>query len=116
MLPVIDQMKNGETPTHARLGITVGDVAPASGSAGAEVTEGAQIQDITAGSAAGSAGLESGDVITKIDDTMITGSDSLVATVRSYRPGDEVKVTYERDGDEKTTTLTLDSDAESSNG
>ena len=68
VLPVIDQMKNGETPTHARLGITVGDASAASGATGAEVTEGAQIQDITAGSAAGSAGLESGDVITKIDD------------------------------------------------
>jgi len=115
VLPIIDQMKNGETPTHARLGITVGDVAAQPGS-GAEVAEGAQIQEITNGSAAGSAGLEGGDVITKIDDTMITGPDSLVATIRSYRPGDEVKVTYVRDGDEQTTTLTLDSDADSSNG
>jgi putative serine protease PepD len=115
VLPIIDQMKNGETPTHARLGITVGDVAAQPGS-GAEVAEGAQIQEITNGSAAGSAGLEGGDVITKIDDTLITGSDSLVATIRSYRPGDEVKVTYVRDGDEHTTTLTLDSDADSSNG
>jgi putative serine protease PepD len=115
VLPIIDQMKNGETPTHARLGITVGDVAAQPGS-GAEVAEGAQIQEITNGSAAGSAGLEGGDVITKIDDTLITGSDSLVATIRSYRPGDEVKVTYVRDGNEHTTTLTLDSDADSSNG
>jgi putative serine protease PepD len=116
VLPVIDQMKNGETPTHARLGITVGDAGAGSGATGAEITEGAQIQDITADSAAGSAGLESGDVITKIDDIHITGSDSLVATVRSYRPGDEVEVTYLRDGDEETTTVTLESDAESSNG
>lgn len=111
VLPIIDQMKNGETPTHARLGITVADVA---NTTGAEVTEGAQIEQITAGSAAGSAGLESGDVITKVDDIQITGADSLVATVRSYRPGDDVKVTYVRDGDTHTTTLTLDSDADSS--
>ena len=115
VLPIIDQMKNGETPTHARLGITVADVSPQAGS-GAEVTEGAQIEEISNGSAAGSAGLESGDVITRIDDTHITSSDSLVATIRSYRPGDDVEVTYLRDGDQKTTTLTLDSDAESSNG
>ncbi len=115
VLPIIDQMKNGETPTHARLGITVGDVSPQTGS-GAEVTDGAQIEEITNGSAAGSAGLESGDVITKIDDHLVTSSDSLVATIRSYRPGDDVTVTYERGGDEKTATLTLDSDAESSNG
>ncbi len=116
VLPIIDQMKNGEAPTHARLGITVGNVAPAPDLTGAEVTDGAQIQEITDGSAAGAAGLKSGDVITKIDDTVITGSDSLVATIRSYRPGDEVEVTYERDGAMKTTALTLDSDAEATNG
>jgi len=37
-----------------------------------------------------------------------------VATIRSYRPGDEVTVTYERDGEEQTTTLVLDSDADQS--
>jgi putative serine protease PepD len=119
VLPIIDQMKNGETPTHARLGITVGDVAAgsgASGASGADVTEGAEIQEISDGSAAGAAGLERGDVITKIDDTIVTGSDSLVATIRSYRPGDEVKVTYERNGDEKTVTLSLDSDADANHG
>lgn len=115
VLPIIDQMKNGETPTHARLGITVADASPQDG-AGAEVTEGAEVQEITDGSAAGSAGLETGDVITKIDDTVITGSDSLVATIRSYRPGDEVEVTYVRNGEEHTATLTLDSDADESNG
>ena len=114
VLPIIDQMKNGETPTHARLGITVRDVAATGGSSGAEVTEGAEIQEITDGSAAGSAGLEDGDVITKIDDIHVTGSDSLVATIRSYRPGDEVEVTFERDGEEQTATLELDSDADNS--
>ena len=53
-------------------------------------------------------------MITKIDDHPITGADSLVATVRSYRPGDQVTVTYLRDGETATTTLELDSDAGSS--
>ena len=113
VLPVIEQMKDGETPTHARLGVTVSNVATTTDSL---VTDGAQIGDVNQGSAAAEAGLQNGDVITKIDDTLITSSDSLVATVRSYRPGDEVEVTYERDGDEATTSLTLDSDADSSNG
>jgi len=111
VLPIIDQMKNGETPTHARLGITVSDVANAQG---AEVVDGAEIQEITNGSAAEDAGLQKGDVITKIDDHLVSGSDSLVATVRSYRPGDEVKVTYERDGETGTATLTLGTDADTS--
>ncbi|GAA4674708.1 S1C family serine protease [Nocardioides nanhaiensis] len=111
VLPIIDQMQNGETPTHAQLGITVGDVAQ-TGVSSATVTEGAEIQEINDGSAAGDAGLEPGDVITAIDDAAVDSSSSLVATIRSYRPGDKVEVTYERDGEEATTTLTLGSDAE----
>ncbi len=111
VLPIIDQMKNGETPTHARLGITVSDVANAQG---AEVVDGAEIQEITNGSAAEDAGLQKGDVITKIDDHLVSGSDSLVATVRSYRPGDKVEVTYQRGSDSGTATLTLGTDADTS--
>lgn len=112
VLPIVDQMSNGEAPTHARLGISVSDVADQSG---AEVTEGAQVQEVSDGSTAANAGLSQGDVITKVDDQLITGADSLVATVRSYRPGDEVTVTYVHDGETETVTLTLDSDATASN-
>ena len=99
VLPIVEQMKDGETPTHARLGITVRDAADTTG---AEITDGAEIQEITNGSAADDAGLEQGDVITKIDDHLVNSSDALVATVRSYRPGDEVEVTYQRDGETDT--------------
>ena len=109
---VIEQMENGETPTHARLGISVENVASGTG---ALVEDGARVSQVSDGSAAKDAGLRDGDVITKVDDTLITDADSLVATVRSYRPGDEVTVTYTRDGDEHEVTLELDSDATSSN-
>ena len=111
VMPIVKQMIDGETPTHARLGISVSDIA---NRPGAEVTEGAQIQQVTNGSTADSAGLQEGDVITKVDDQLITGADSLVATIRSYRPGDEVTVTFEQDGDSHTAKLQLDSDASSS--
>ena len=106
VLPIIEQIRNGETPTHARLGISVSDAGLESGA----TSEGAQIQEIAAGSVAEASGLEVGDIITQVDDRPITGADSLVATVRSYRPGDEVTVTYVRDGDSGTATLTLESD------
>ena len=112
VMPIVDQMSKGETPTHARLGISVSNVADQSG---ALVSEGAQVQDVSSGSTADSAGLAKGDVITKIDDHLIDGADSLVATIRSYRPGDQVTVTYTHDGDTKTATLQLDSDATTSN-
>ena len=100
VMPIVDQMAKGETPTHARLGIRITDD-----------TAGARIEDVTAGSTAEDAGIEPGDVITSIDDRRITGADSLVATIRSYRPGDEVTVTWTRDGQEQQASVTLDSDA-----
>ncbi len=100
VMPIVDQMAQGETPTHARLGIRITDDEA-----------GARIDDVTAGSTAEDAGIAPGDVITSIDDRRITGADSLVATIRSYRPGDEVTVTWLRGGEEQQASVTLDSDA-----
>lgn len=100
VMPIVDQMAAGETPTHARLGIRVGDDE-----------SGARITEVTEGSTAAEAGIEPGDVITSIDDRRITGADSLVATIRSYRPGDQVEVTWTRDGESQSASVTLDSDA-----
>jgi putative serine protease PepD len=100
VMPIVDQMAAGETPTHARLGIRVGDDE-----------SGARITEVTEGSTAAEAGIEAGDVITSVDDRRITGADSLVATIRSYRPGDQVEVTWTRDGESRSATVTLDSDA-----
>ena len=105
VMPIVEQMAGGETPTHARLGVTVSDVAEAG-------VEGARIEEVTAGSTADEAGIGEGDVVTRVDDYRIAGADSLVATIRSYRPGDTVTVTYVRDGEELTAQLVLDSDAE----
>jgi putative serine protease PepD len=112
VLPIVQQMIKGETPTHARLGIGVEDAASG---AGAQITDGAKISEVNNGSAAANAGLRSGDVITKVDDHLITSSDGLVAIIRSYRPGDRVTVTYERRGDTHTVRVTLDSDATTQN-
>jgi putative serine protease PepD len=104
VMPIVDQMAAGETPTHARLGIQVG--SPEDGSAGAVLIE------VSDGSTAEEAGLQPGDVITRIDDQRIVGADSLVATIRSYRPGDTVEVVWTRDGEEQSAEVVLDSDAE----
>jgi putative serine protease PepD len=111
-LPIVQQMIKGETPTHARLGIGVENAAS---SQGAQVTDGAKVSQVNNGSAAANAGLKSGDVITKVDSHLITSSDGLVATIRSYRPGDKVTVTYQRGGSTHTVQVTLDSDAATQN-
>jgi putative serine protease PepD len=113
VLPIVEQMAAGEEPTHARLGISVSDAGITEGQSGAEAVIGALVREVGEGSTAGAAGLETGDVVVRVDDTMITGSDSLVATIRSYRPGDTVTLTFVRDGEERSVELELDSDATS---
>lgn len=110
VLPIIDQLRAGDTPTHARLGIQVSDVAGTAGSSDTTLS-GARIAEIEKGSAASDAGLEQDDVITAIDAHQIDGTEALIATVRSYRPGDTVKVTYLRGGKESSTELKLGSDS-----
>jgi len=105
VLPIVIQITGGQKPTHARLGVSVADTADSASS------QGAQLKSIEGGSAGSKAGLKDGDVITKVDDEVITGSESLVATVRGHRPGDEVRITYQRGGKTATTTATLGSDA-----
>ena len=105
VLPIIDQLRNGETPTHARLGVTVTDASSRDG-----LLTGAGISSVSDGSAAADAGLEEGDVVTEVDGRLVSGSESLVATIRGYRPGDTVTLTVQRDGEERSVKATLDSD------
>jgi len=109
VVPIVQQMIKGETPTHARLGISVGPNGQST--TGLFEQNGAKVADVTAGSAAAQAGIKVGDIITKVDNQLITSSDSLVATIRSYRPGDTVHVTWTRGGQSMSANIKLDSDA-----
>ena len=59
------------------------------------------------GSAAATAGLKKYDVITKIDDTEVAGSGDLRDALYKHKVGDTIKVTYYRDGKQKTTDVKL---------
>ncbi len=109
VLPIVNQLADGETPTHARLGVSVSDNATSDSAA-----TGALVKTIEKGGAADDSGIQVGDVITKVDDQLIDGSDSLVATIRGHRPGDKVTITLIRDGKTQTVTSDLGSDEGSS--
>lgn len=59
------------------------------------------------GSPAGKAGLQKGDIITKINDTSLGQAGGLSSVIGLYQPGDTVTVTYLRDGQTKTTNVTF---------
>jgi putative serine protease PepD len=104
--PVVQQLRQGQTPTHARLGISVTDAASNN-----DLLTGAGVSSVNPGSAAAKAGLKTGEVITKVDDEVISSSESLVATIRGHRPGDTVTLTVVTGGSKtRTVQVTLDSD------
>jgi S1-C subfamily serine protease len=74
------------------------------------VSSGAYLSSVSSDSAADKAGLEVGDIITKVDDTTITSASDLMIAIRKKDPGDTITVTYNRSGQEKTATVELDSD------
>lgn len=69
---------------------------------------GVYVNDVEEGSCAEAAGIRRGDIITKIDDTEITGVSQLTSVKNSYRAGDTVKVEVYRSGESITLTLTFD--------
>ena len=105
VMPIVQQLLHHEAPTHARLGVTVSDTR------GGSLQQGALIRDVDPTAAGKAAGLQRGDVITKVDNEIVADSEALVATIRGHRPGDRVTLTYVRDGQAHTTTATLGSDA-----
>ena len=72
------------------------------------VTTGIVIAKVQDGFPAATAGLKKYDVITALGDTKVTSSTELQTVLYKYNIGDSIKVTYYRDGKEKTTTIKLD--------
>jgi serine protease Do len=71
--------------------------------------DGAHIGALSTDGAAAAAGLQKGDIITRINDAPINSWTELVATISSYNAGDKINITYKRNGVEKTTSATLQS-------
>jgi putative serine protease PepD len=105
-LPIVQQLRNQQQPTHARIGVEVTDATDSLG-----LPDGALVKTVSDGTAASQIGLKPGDVIIKLNDTPVSDSDSLVADVRSYRPGDRVTLTVRsKSGGTSTVDVTLGSD------
>lgn len=95
-------IENGAA-THGLLGATVTSAQ----AAGEGSTVGALISEVTPGGAAEAAGLEAGDVVTALNGIPITDQTDLTAQVRALPGGADAELTYTRDGESSTVTVTL---------
>jgi serine protease Do len=76
-------------------------------SEGAYIYGGRNQLGVVDGSPAAKAGLKEGDIITKINNDNLTGKTSLASIMNKYKVGDNIKITYLRDGKEQTANATL---------
>ncbi|MCQ4036255.1 trypsin-like peptidase domain-containing protein [Kaistella montana] len=69
--------------------------------------DGVYLMEVSENGGAEDAGLRNGDIITKVDNTVISSYYDLSFAVGSKRPGDKVAVTYLRNGKLNTVNVTL---------
>lgn len=69
--------------------------------------DGLYVSGVQDDGAAKEAGLQKGDIITKIDGQKITGPSDLTAIIAGHKPGDKLNVTYLRNGQTKSANVTL---------
>jgi S1-C subfamily serine protease len=115
-------IENGQVQ-HAFLGITGADVTPQIADVlNLPVSQGALVQSVVPGSPADDAGVKAGtaqvtidgqqlraggDVITAVDGHDVKTMDDVVNAVDSKQPGDDIQLTLNHGGDERTVTATL---------
>ena len=69
--------------------------------------KGAVVRQLTQGGAAGKAGLQPGDLITKVGKVEVSSVDELILAIRANAIGDTVALTYMRDGQERSAQVQL---------
>ncbi|MCW2620610.1 MAG: htrA1, partial [Frankiales bacterium] len=88
--------------THPAIGVEAGNQSTANGG-----KQGARITRVVAGGPAAAAGLQVGDVVTKVGDTEVGSVDELIVALRESKVGDTVTITYTRDGQDRTAEVLL---------
>jgi serine protease Do len=102
-----DLINYGYVSGKAYFGITVTTVSSAAAQY-YNLVEGASVYMVDSDSCAAEAGLQVGDIITKIDDTEITSSSDLVNAKKDYKAGDTAVLTVYRSGETLELTIVFD--------
>ncbi|MCD6160916.1 MAG: trypsin-like peptidase domain-containing protein [candidate division Zixibacteria bacterium] len=103
---IVDQLKKFGKVKHGFLGITQTEL-PKKIMQKNDLDGGVLVTEIISDSPANRAGLLKNDIIVKVENTLIEGTNHLYELIRSYMPGDVIKLEIIRDGSSMTIIATL---------
>lgn len=93
---------------RAFIGVSIRDVnADIADDLGINDLTGVFVSDLTPNGAAADAGIEKGDVLTKVGNVDVKSVPELQEQVARFRPGDKINVTLQRDGKTKVVSVML---------
>lgn len=105
-LPTIQQLITSGVAKHPALLVSTDDQYNTYAKSNNKL-QGAYISGVTLNGPAAKAGIEQGDVITKINDGQVENSSDLIRELYKNKVGDKVTITYIRDGQTKQVETTL---------
>ncbi|MET4662918.1 putative serine protease PepD [Streptomyces sp. PvP037] len=105
---VAEELINTGKAVHPVIGITL-DMDYSGDGARVAAKGGDGGPPVSTGGPGARAGIKAGDVITEVDGRRVHSGEELIVKTRAHRPGDRLELTLERDGEERTVTLTLGS-------
>ncbi|GAA1904439.1 hypothetical protein GCM10009716_12930 [Streptomyces sodiiphilus] len=100
---IAEQLINTGRATHPVIGVTL-DMRY---EGGARVASSTDDPPVVPGGPGDEAGIEDGDIITAVNGERVRSGEELIVRIRSHRPGEELRLTVERDGEPRTLTVTL---------
>ena len=105
---VVDDLLKFKVVQRALLGVQIQEVdAKLASEKKLNTLNGVYVQGLSANSAAATAGLKTGDIITRINGAAVNTSSQLQEQVARFRPGDRIKVSYLRGGSTGTAEAIL---------
>jgi len=93
---IVTQLIGSGSVKHAYLGVSIGTA-----------TNGVRLEQVRPGTPAAKAALQAGDVITAIGGKTVRSASDLSSAIDAKKPGDRVTLTYTRNGQTHTVTVTL---------
>lgn len=104
VIDVVQELLEDGTAEHAYVGLQLATVTQ---QLGAAAERGVAVLSVEPGAPAAEAGLQPGDVITRLDGTSIDDLGGFLTALRRYDPGDTAELTVVRNGETLTGEITM---------